>query len=66
MKPVEAIHAATIDAAELLGLGGQIGEIKNGAFADLIAVDGDPLKDITTLEHVTFVMKSGRVIKLNQ
>src|ERR1035437_7683115 len=65
-KPVEAIHAATIDAAELLGLGGQIGEIKNGAFADLIAVDGDPLKDITTLEHVTFVMKSGRVIKLNQ
>lgn len=63
MKPVEAISAATLDAAELLGLKEQTGEIKQGMFADIIAVPGDPLSDITTLEHVTFVMKSGRIIK---
>jgi imidazolonepropionase-like amidohydrolase len=63
MKPDEAIRAATLDAAELLGLKGQIGDIKEGFFADIIAVTGDPLKDIGALERVTFVMRSGKVVK---
>lgn len=63
LTPTEAIRAATIDAARLLGLEGQIGEIKEGAFADLIAVGGDPAQDITSLEHVEFVMKDGQIIK---
>ena len=65
LKPAAAIRAATIDAAELLGLSGQVGDIKAGFFADIIAVPGNPLSDIGTLERVTFVMKSGRVIKSN-
>jgi imidazolonepropionase-like amidohydrolase len=63
LTPAEAIRAATIDAADLLGLSRQIGDIKNGYIADIIAVPGDPLKDVTTLERVVFVMRSGRVIK---
>lgn len=65
LSPVEVLKAATIDAAELLGLTGQVGEIKPGAFADIIAVRGDPTKDINVLERVAFVMKSGTVIKSN-
>jgi imidazolonepropionase-like amidohydrolase len=65
MRSAAVIRAATIDAADLLGLSGQVGDIKAGFFADIIAVPGDPLKDIGTLERVTFVMKSGRVIKSN-
>jgi imidazolonepropionase-like amidohydrolase len=63
MKPFEAIRAATTDAAELLGLKGEIGEIKPGLLADLIAVPGNPLDDISVLERVSFVMKAGKVIK---
>jgi len=63
LSPAEAIHAATLDGAELLGLKGQVGDIKDGYFADIIAVPGDPLKDLGVLERVAFVMKSGRVIK---
>ena len=63
MRPDEAIRAATLDAADLLGLKGQIGDIKEGLFADIIAVKGDPLKDINALEKVTFVMRSGNVVK---
>jgi imidazolonepropionase-like amidohydrolase len=62
---LEAIRAATIDAAKLLGLENQIGEIKEGKFADLIAVPGDPLHDVTSLERVRFVMKGGQIIKSN-
>jgi imidazolonepropionase-like amidohydrolase len=65
LSPAEALSAATVDAAELLGLAGKIGDIKQGGFADIIAVPGDPLKDITALERVAFVMKSGTVIKSN-
>jgi imidazolonepropionase-like amidohydrolase len=63
LTPAEALRAATVDAAVLLGLEGKVGEIKPGAFADLIAVPGDPTKDITAVEHVVFVMKSGKVVR---
>ncbi|MDQ3819949.1 MAG: amidohydrolase family protein [Acidobacteriota bacterium] len=63
LSPQEAIHAATIDAAKLLGMEDKIGEIKEGKLADLISVAGDPLRDIRSLEQVQFVMKSGQVVK---
>jgi imidazolonepropionase-like amidohydrolase len=64
MTPLEIIRAATINAADLLaGDRTLFGSIEKGKFADLIAVTGDPLKDITELEHVRFVMKGGQVIK---
>src|SRR5437867_7988663 len=61
--PMQAITSATSLAAESLGLGDRIGTIAPGYEADLIAVDGDPLRDITALERVAFVMKGGRVVK---
>ena len=63
MSPMEAIRAATISPAEMLDMPGQIGVIAPGAYADVIAVAGDPLKDITELEHVNFVMHNGQVFK---
>ena len=61
--PMQAIVSATSLAAESLGLGNQIGSIAPGHEADLIAVDSDPLRDITAMERVVFVMKSGKVAK---
>jgi imidazolonepropionase-like amidohydrolase len=63
MTPIQTIKASTSVAAELLGMKGKIGEIAPGAFADLIAVEGDPLKDVSVLEHVVFVMKDGKIYK---
>jgi len=63
MSPLEALRSATIRPAEMLGMTGQIGVIAPGAYADVIAVEGDPLKDIESLGKVTFVMKEGRVYK---
>jgi imidazolonepropionase-like amidohydrolase len=63
MTPMQAIQAATSNAADLLGHSDVIGSIKPGKFADVIAVTGDPLKDVSLLEHVEFVMKDGRVYK---
>jgi len=63
LTPAEALRAATVDAASLLGLEGKVGEIKPGAFADIVAVAGDPTKDIGAVEHVLFVMKGGQVFK---
>ncbi len=63
MKPIEAIRAATRDAAELLGLGDQVGQITAGRKADLIAISGNPLEDISLLEKIDFVMKAGIVVK---
>ena len=63
LTPLAAIQAATINAADLLGWSGKVGTLDSGAWADIIAVDADPLKDVTTLEHVKFVMKNGEVVK---
>ena len=63
LTPAEALRAATTDAARLLGLEGKVGEIKPGESADIIAVAGDPLKDISAVEHVGFVMKGGQVVR---
>ena len=63
MPPIEAILSATRSAADLLGASNQIGSIQAGRFADVIAVAGDPLKDISELQRVTFVMKGGVIYK---
>ena len=63
MTPLQAIRAATVNASELIGWQDRIGALEAGKLADLIAVTGDPLSDITTLERVKFVMKDGRVVK---
>ena len=63
MTPMQAIQSATTSAADLLGHSDVIGDIKPGRYADVIAVAGDPLRDISVLEHVQFVMKDGKVFK---
>jgi imidazolonepropionase-like amidohydrolase len=63
MTPAAAIRSATGDAAQLLGRAGEVGSLQTGRYADLIAVDGDPLADVTLLEHVPFVMKGGEIVK---
>ena len=60
MTPAAALQAATVNAADLLGLQAEVGTIETGKRADLIAVDGDPLVDVTVLKRVPFVMKDGR------
>jgi len=63
LSPLQAIQASTVNAADLLGWSGKVGTLEPGAWADIVAVDGDPLKDVTTLERVKFVMKGGEVVK---
>jgi len=63
MTPMDAIKTATVKAAELLDMKGQLGVIAPGALADVVAVDGDPLKDIKVMEKVKFVMKDGKVYR---
>jgi imidazolonepropionase-like amidohydrolase len=63
LTPLQAIQSATLNGADLLGWSGKVGTLEPGAWADIIAVDGDPLKDVTTLERVKFVMKGGEVVK---
>src|ERR1700678_777381 len=63
LTPLQAIQAATLNAADLLGWPGKVGSLEPGASEDIIAVEGDPLKDVTTLERVKFVMKGGEVVK---
>ena len=63
MAPMQAIRTATTSAAELLGWSDKMGTVEAGKWADLVAVSGDPLKDITELERVKFVMKGGSVFK---
>ena len=63
LTPQQAIQTATVNDADLLGWSDKVGSLEAGKWADVIAVDGDPLKDVTTLEHVKFVMKGGEVVK---
>ena len=63
MPPMKAIQSATVEAAKLLGEYEQFGSLVEGKVADIIAVNGNPVEDITILEEVDFVMKSGRVYK---
>jgi imidazolonepropionase-like amidohydrolase len=63
MTPMQAIHTATSVAAELLGMADRLGTVEAGKIADIVAVSGDPLADITELERVKFVMKEGAVFK---
>ena len=63
MTPMDAIQSATSTAAEMLGMSGQIGVIAPGAYADIVAVPGDPLKDVKELSKVSFVMKDGTVYR---
>ena len=63
MKPIEAIRSATVDAAELVGVAGKAGSLEKGYWADLIAIEGNPLTDIRAMEKVRFVMKEGKVYR---
>ena len=63
MSPLKALQTATLNAADLMGWTDRTGSVDAGKWADLIAVDGNPLEDIRLLQHVAFVMKSGVVYK---
>jgi imidazolonepropionase-like amidohydrolase len=63
LSPLQAIQAATLNAADLIGWSDSVGTLESGKFADLIAMSGDPLQDVSVLERVKFVMKGGEVIK---
>src|ERR1700686_655609 len=63
LTPLQAIQAATINDADLLGWSDKVGSIEAGKWSDIVAVDGDPLADVTTLERVKFVMKGGEMVK---
>jgi imidazolonepropionase-like amidohydrolase len=66
MSPMDSIKAATSRAADLLDMSGQLGVIAPGALADVVAVIGDPLSDVSVLKDVRFVMKDGRVYRSEQ
>jgi len=63
MTPMQAIQAATSNAADLLGKSDLLGSLKSGKYADIVAVSDDPLEDIRLLENVKFVMKEGKIYK---
>jgi imidazolonepropionase-like amidohydrolase len=63
MKPLAVLQADMLEGARVLGWQGQIGELKSGYYADIVAVPGNPLEDITTLQHVHFVMKNGEIVR---
>jgi imidazolonepropionase-like amidohydrolase len=63
MTPAQALQAATVNAADLLGVSADVGTLEPGKRADLIAVDGNPLEDVTVLKQVSFVMKDGAVFR---
>lgn len=65
IPPLEVVRTATLNAAELMGWQDDVGSVEVGKYADLIAVEGDPLTDIAILQHVTFVMKGGTIVKNN-
>ena len=63
MNPIDALKSATASDAELLGIGQKVGTLEKGKLADVIAMPGDPISDITVTEHVSFVMKEGKIIR---
>jgi imidazolonepropionase-like amidohydrolase len=63
MKPLAVLQADMINGAKLLGWEGLIGQLKPGYYADIVAVPGNPLDDITAVERVSFVMKNGAVVR---
>jgi imidazolonepropionase-like amidohydrolase len=63
MSPMQAIQAGTLSGATLIGTEADVGSLQTGKLADIVAVKGDPLQDITALQHVDFVMKGGAVFK---
>ena len=63
MLPLDIIRAVTTNAAEMLGWQDRVGSIEPGKFADLVAVTGDPIADVTELQRVRFVMKDGQVVR---
>ncbi len=63
MTPAQAIRSATLTAAELMGLDGEVGTLEPGRFADLVAVAGDPLADVRALEEPVLVAKGGTVVR---
>jgi imidazolonepropionase-like amidohydrolase len=63
MTPMQALQSATVAAADLLGQSKMLGSIKVGKYADIVAVNGDPIKDIAIMQNVAFVMKGGVVYK---
>jgi imidazolonepropionase-like amidohydrolase len=63
MPALDIIRAVTTNAAEMLGWQDRVGAVEAGKFADLVAVAGDPIADITELERVQFVMKNGQVVR---
>ena len=63
MTPAQAIRAATVTAADLLGMQDSLGTVEAGKLADIVAVPGDPLRDVSVMEKVEFVMKGGVVVR---
>jgi imidazolonepropionase-like amidohydrolase len=63
MSPIAALRSATSVDAELLGIAAKTGTLEPGKLADVIAMPGDPTREITATEHVSFVMKEGRTVK---
>jgi imidazolonepropionase-like amidohydrolase len=63
MTPLDALKSATFVATQVLGLEGTVGEIAPGRAADLVAVEGDPIRDIGALDRVRLVMKDGKIVR---
>ena len=63
MSPAQSLRSATSVAADLIGWSADVGSVEKGKFADLVAVAGDPLADITEMSRVQFVMKGGKIVR---